>query len=180
MYGTYVPYYKLGASFKHSKFPVFALNQIHIGEGVLGGYMVNPYEQGMIAAQKAFEIIDGKKPFTQSRNPKIPTILIMLFCVNIIFRLATYLRNQPSLMDLIVSMKSIANLSKMPLLLMPLLLLLTTILVLNIVKRISLEKRVTAFQNRLDNVLLNNIQSAIFWKSNDGIIVDAMHCCQKF
>ena len=53
---------------------------------------------------------------------------------------------------------------------MPLLLLLTTILVLNIIKRISLEKELLR-QGKLDYVLLNNIQSAIFWKANDGKIL---------
>jgi len=43
-------------------------------------------------------------------------------------------------------------------------------LVLNIIKRISLEKELLR-QGRLDYVLLNNIQSAIFWKANDGKIL---------
>ena len=56
----YVPYYKLKAFFQRSPYPIFALNHIHVGEGVVGGFMVNPYEQGALAAKKAFEIINGK------------------------------------------------------------------------------------------------------------------------
>ena len=41
---------------------------------------------------------------------------------------------------------------------------------MNIIKRISLEKELLR-QNKLDYVLLNNIQSAIFWKANDGKIL---------
>lgn len=171
MYGTYVPYHKLGAFFKRSKFPVFALNQIHIGEGVLGGYMVNPYEQGTIAAQKAFEIIDGKKP--TSLKIEIPenayhfdNLILRKYNISLseIPQQSTVLNGPNSFYE--EHRKFVENAFA----LMPLLLLLTTILVLNIVKRISLEKELLR-QNRLDNVLLNNIQSAIFWKSTDGIIV---------
>lgn len=50
---------------------------------------------------------------------------------------------------------------------MPILLILIIGLILNISKRISLEVKM-AEQNRLDNVLLNNIKSIIFWKSKEG------------
>ncbi|MDD3463514.1 MAG: ABC transporter substrate binding protein, partial [Sulfurospirillaceae bacterium] len=59
----YVPYSKLQNFFSHSRFPIFALNKIHLGEGVVGGFMITPFEQGELAAKKAFEIIlEQKKP----------------------------------------------------------------------------------------------------------------------
>lgn len=171
MYGTYVPYHKLVSFFKRSKFPVFALNQIHIGEGILGGFMVNPYEQGTLAAKKTFEIINGKT--TATVKVEIPE--------------NTYYFDNAILRKFNISLSEIPQESHVlngpnsffedhrrfvenAFALMPLLLLLTTILVLNIIKRISLEKELLR-QSRLDNVLLNNIQSAIFWKSNDDKIV---------
>ena len=57
----YIPYHRLQNLFQRSKYPIFAVNHIHLGEGVIGGYMINPYEQGSLATKKAFEIINGKK-----------------------------------------------------------------------------------------------------------------------
>lgn len=171
MYGTYVPYYKLGNFFKQSKFPVFALNHIHLGEGILGGYMVDPYEQGVLAAKKAFEIIDGKKP--EDIKIEVPKNHYY-FDNNILRKFAISLADVPQQSDIINGPNSFYEEHKKfvenAFALMPLLLLLTTILVLNVIKRVSLEKELLR-QSRLDNVLLNNIQSAIFWKSNEGIIL---------
>ncbi len=171
VYGTYVPYYKLGNFFKNSKFPVFALNHIHLGEGIVGGYMVDPYEQGFLAAKKAFQILDGKKP----DNIMIETPQNHYYFDNEILRkFAISLSDIPSEADVINGPNSFyeehQKFVENAFALMPLLLLLTVILVLNVIKRVSLEKELLR-QTRLDNVLLNNIQSAIFWKSNEGIIL---------
>lgn len=171
MYGTYVPYYKLGNFFKNSKFPVFALNHIHLGEGIIGGYTVNPYEQGFIAAQKAFQIIDGKKP--DEIKIEIPQNHYY-FDNEVLRKFGISLSELPSSADVINGPNSFyeehRKFVENAFALMPLLLLLTTILVLNVIKRISLEKELLR-QTRLDNVLLNNIQSAIFWKSNENIVL---------
>ena len=171
VYGTYVPYYKLGNFFKQTKFPVFALNHIHLGEGILGGYMVDPYEQGFLAAKKAFQIVDGKKP--DNITIEIPQNHYY-FDNEILRKFAISLNDLPSQADVINGPNSFyeehRKFVENAFALMPLLLLLTTILVLNVIKRVSLEKELLR-QTRLDNVLLNNIQSAIFWKSNEGIIL---------
>jgi len=171
VYGTYVPYYKLNAFFQRSKFPVFALNQIHLGEGILGGFMINPQEQGSLAAQKVFEIVDGKKPNTL----KIEIPQSHYYFDNTILRKFNItLGDIPQQADVINGPNSFyeehRKIVENAFALLPLLLLLTTILVLNIIKRISLEKELLR-QGRLDQVLLNNIQSAIFWKSNEDIIL---------
>jgi PAS domain S-box-containing protein len=51
--------------------------------------------------------------------------------------------------------------------LMPLLILLIIGLIVNIFKRVSLEIKLVE-QSKLDNVLLNNIRGAIFWKSKEN------------
>ena len=172
VYGTYVPYNRLGDFFKRTKYPIFALNQIHIGEGILGGYMVNPYEQGFLAAKKAFDIINTQK---KPSAFKVETPENTYHFDNAVMRKhGISLNDTPSESTILNGPNSFyeehRKFVENAFALMPLLLLLTTILVLNIVKRISLEKELLR-QSRLDNVLLNNIQSAIFWKSNDGIIV---------
>lgn len=59
--GKYVTYNKLRELFNKSKYPVFAINKIHLGEGIIGGVVVDPEEQGKLAAQKAFELVKGKE-----------------------------------------------------------------------------------------------------------------------
>jgi len=171
MNDQYVPYYKLQSFFQRSPFPVFAINHIHVGEGVIGGYMVNPYEQGALAAKKAFEIINGKK--VVSIPIDIPASNYF-FDNNILRKFGIPLSDVPNPSEVINGVESFYEKHRKfvenAFALMPLLLLLTTILVLNIIKRISLEKELLR-QGRLDYVLLNNIQSAIFWKANDGKIL---------
>lgn len=170
MYGNYMPYHKLQTFFNRIKFPVFAINQIHLGEGVIGGWMINPYEQGLLAAKKVFQIIDGKKPSsihidTPEGNYFFDNTILRKFGISLsdIPQQAEVINGPQSFYE--EHRKFVENAFA----LMPLLLILTTILVLNVIKRISLEKELLR-QSKLDYVLLNNIQSAIFWKSNDGII----------
>ncbi|HAW58133.1 MAG TPA: histidine kinase, partial [Bacteroidales bacterium] len=171
MNDKYVPYYKPQALFQRSPYPIFALNHIHVGEGVIGGYMVNPYEQGMIAAKKAFELINGKK--ISSLPVEIPKGTYF-FDNNILRKFGISLNDIPTPAEVLNGVESFYEKHRKfvenAFALMPLLLLLTTILVLNIIKRISLEKELLR-QGKLDYVLLNNIQSAIFWKANDGKIL---------
>lgn len=171
MYGAYVPYHRVQAFFQRSPYPVFALNNIHVGEGVIGGYMVNPYEQGTLAAKKAFEIINGKKPSSvpisiPANNYFFDNLVLKKFGIS--------LGDVPNPSDIVNGVDSFYEKHRKfvenAFALMPLLLLLTTILVLNVIKRISLEKELLR-QSKLDYVLLNNIQSAIFWKANDGKIL---------
>lgn len=169
--GEYIPYYRLQNFFQRSKYPIFALNHIHLGEGILGGYMINPYEQGALAAKKAFSIINGKSVETL---PVYTPSSSYFFDNNILRKYGLSLSDAPSPSEVINGVESFYEKHRKfvenAFALMPLLLLLTTILVLNIIKRISLEKELQR-QGKLDYVLLNNIQSAIFWKSNDGKIL---------
>ncbi len=167
----YVPYYKLKAFFQRSPYPIFALNHIHVGEGVIGGFMVNPYEQGAMATKKAFELINGKS------ISNVPIKVLKgnyFFDNNILRKFGISLNDIPNPAEVLNGVESFYEKHRKfvenAFALMPLLLLLTTILVLNIIKRISLEKELLR-QNKLDYVLLNNIQSAIFWKANDGKIL---------
>ena len=169
--GVYIPYYKIKSFFERTKFPIFALNHIHVGEGVMGGYMINPYDQGALATKKAFEMINGKK--IASIPVDIP-VSRYFFDNNILRKFGIPLSDVPNPSEVINGVESFYEKHRKfvenAFALMPLLLLLTTILVLNIIKRISLEKELLR-QGKLDYVLLNNIQSAIFWKSNDGKIL---------
>lgn len=167
----YIPYNELRLFFKSSKIPIFAVNKIHLGEGVLGGVMINPYQQGYLATQKAFEILNGKnilnikidkpageynfdynilKKFNINRL-NIPTN------ANIINKPKTFFEKNRELVESAFSM-------------LPLLLFLLLGLIVNIIRRIRVEIKLIE-KNKLDNVLLNNVQSGIFWKSNDDILL---------
>ena len=169
--GNYIPYYKLQSFFTKSKFPVFAINKIHLGEGVLGGVMVNPYDQGAEAAKKAFEIINGESPLDISIDVLESKYF---FDQNILKKFRISLNDLQPDATIINSSKNFYEDHKKfvenAFAILPFLIILFAILILNIIKRISLEKELL-LQNRLDHVLLNNIQSGIFWKSNDGVIL---------
>ncbi|ACZ12294.1 ABC transporter substrate binding protein [Sulfurospirillum deleyianum] len=171
MYGSYVPYHKLQEFFQRSKFPVFALNHIHLNEGIIGGFVVNPYEQGSMAVKKAFALIQGRAIRTLPVDIPVGTYA---FDNHVLRKFGIPLSDVPSPSEVINGVESFyekhQKFVENAFALMPLLLLLTTILILNVIKRISLEKELLR-QNKLDHVLLNNIQSAIFWKANDGKIL---------
>lgn len=170
-FGTYIPYNQLRELFHSSKFPVFAINKIHLGEGIVGGVMINPLEQGQLAAQKAFEIIDGKNPSTIDIS--VPTAkyyfdydMLKKYNINVSkVPLLSNIINKPE--NFFDTHRSLIN---SVFTLMPLLVFLIIGLIINIMKRIRLEIKLTE-QNKLDNVLLNNVRSAIFWKSKDDTIL---------
>lgn len=46
---------------KHSKKPVFGLKSTFLGHGIIGGYLINPFNLGKLSAQTALEIIKGRE-----------------------------------------------------------------------------------------------------------------------
>jgi signal transduction histidine kinase/ABC-type uncharacterized transport system substrate-binding protein len=169
--GKYITYNNLREFFKNSKYPIFALNKIHLSQGVVGGIMVSPQEQGVEAAKKAVEIIEGKKagdlPFV------IPTSKYY-FDYEILKKYNLDNFEIPFLSNIVNKPKSFFEENRRfidsAFLLMPLLILLIIGLIVNISKRIRLEIKLVE-QNKLDNVLLNNIKSAVYWKSNQDILL---------
>lgn len=170
-FGTYIPYNKLRILFKSSKFPVFALNKIHLYEGILGGMMITPYDQGFSAANKAFEIIDGKNP-SQINISKPEAKYYFDYKIMEKFNID---RLKLPLNSIIVNKpKSFFEKNRKivdsAFLMLPILIFLIAILIMNIMKQIKLEGKLVE-QNKLDSVLLNNIKNSIFWKSKDGILL---------
>ena len=164
----YITYSQIRDFFNSSKYPVFALNKIHLGEGIVGGIMVNPLEQGSMAAKKSVEVIEGKKPteidisipnskyyfdYEVLKKYKIDNSKIPVLSTIINEPISFFERNRKFIDSAFV--------------LMPLLILLIIGLIVNIFKRVSLEIKLVE-QSKLDNVLLNNIRGAIFWKSKEN------------
>ncbi|RXJ83518.1 HAMP domain-containing sensor histidine kinase [Arcobacter sp. CECT 8985] len=166
--GRYIIYNKLRQLFTNSKFPIFAINKIHLGEGIIGGVAVDPVEQGRLAATKAFELIKDKK--------KIQDIPIdtpdskYYFDYNVLNKYHIDFENIPENAIIINKPKTFFEEYRKVIdntfLLMPIFILLILGLVVNIIKKIRLENRLLE-QSKLDKVLLNNIQSIVYWQSID-------------
>lgn len=167
----YITYSQIRDFFSSSKYPIFAINKIHLGEGIVGGVMVNPLEQGLIAAKKTIEIIDGKK--INEMDITIPSSKYY-FDYAILKKYAIPSSNIPILSTIVNEPQSFFEKNRKfidsAFVLMPLLILLIIGLIVNIFKRVSLEIKLVE-QNKLDRVLLDNIRGAIFWKSKDNHVL---------
>lgn len=133
--------------------------------------MINPFDQGFIAANKTIEVLQGKSPLQiEITKPLTHTY----FDFNILKKYNLDPKLVPLGATIINEPKNFFDKNREVIdsvfVLMPLLVLLIIGLIVNISKRISLEVKMSE-QNKLDNVLLNNIKDAIFWKSNDGILL---------
>jgi signal transduction histidine kinase/ABC-type uncharacterized transport system substrate-binding protein len=167
----YITSGKLREFFNSSKYPVFALNKIHLGEGIVGGIMVSAQEQGTLAAKKTIEILNGKN--VSEIAISIPTskyyfdhqVLEKFHLNNSRVPLLSTIVNEP-----ISFFEKNRKFIDSSFLLLPLLILLIIGLIVNIVKRIALEIQLVE-QSKLDSVLLNNIKSIIYWKSNDDVLL---------
>jgi len=167
----YVPYAKLKSFFKETQLPIFALTSIHLDEGVVGGIMVDPFTQGSEAAKKALEILGGISPMdipitTPQAQP--------MFDMNMLTKHALLTEALPK-NSIIINMplgflERNRELVNSVFTLSPLLLFFTIALLFGLYKKTVLEEQMRA-QNELDSVLLNTIQSAIFWRSHEGILL---------
>lgn len=167
----YITSNQLKEFFNASKYPIFTLNKIHLGEGIVGGIMVSAQEQGTLAAKKTIDILDEKK--VNEIAISIPTskyyfdhkVLEKFHLNNSHVPLLSTIVNEPT--SFFEENRKFIDSS---FLLIPLLILLIIGLIVNIVKRIGLEIQLVE-QSKLDSVLLNNIKSVIYWKSNDEILL---------
>jgi PAS domain S-box-containing protein len=164
----YITYSQIRDFFNSSKYPIFALNKIHLGEGIVGGIMVNPLEQGILTAKKSVEVIEGKKP--NEIDISIPNSKYY-FDYEVLKKYKIDSSKIPVLSTVINSPENFFEKNRKfidsAFVLMPLLILLIIGLIVNIFKRVSLEIKLVE-QSKLDNVLLNNIRGAIFWKSKEN------------
>ena len=176
---VYVPYAKLRAFFQNSPLPIFALTSIHLGEGIVGGIMVDPIEQGMEAAKKAVKISQGTPP---SLVPITTPPARAMFDINAATKHYVLIEKLPQNSILINRplgflernrefVNSVFTLS-------PLLVGFTLALLFGLYKKVVLEEQLRA-QAALDSVLLNTIQSAIFWRSHEGVLLGCNHAFCK-
>ncbi len=167
----YIPYSYLREFFQNSPYPVFALNKIHLGEGVIGGIMIDPFDQGKFAALKTMDILEG----IPIKDIKITTPgSKYYFDHEVLKKYNLHNSNIPVFSNIINKPKGFFEKHRKfidsAFILMPLLILLIIGLIVNIIKKVNLEIKLLE-QNKLDNVLLNNIKSIIYWKSKEGFVL---------
>ncbi|PHR71774.1 MAG: hypothetical protein COA66_08550 [Arcobacter sp.] len=156
---------------KNSLLPVFINNSLFIGKGALGGKVLSLELFGKNSGRLALDIIKKDESVVKlSRDSKV------------IFNYQELLR-----FDLfpILSIKDYTLINKNEhffdkyralinyvFILSPLLMILIFALVLNIYRRFELEKKLKA-RIHFDNVMLNAIESPIFWQDENERIIDA-------
>ena len=161
---------KISEFIKSSKVPVFITDSIFISKGALGGRIVNLNKLGKNSAKMALEFIH-----TSQVMVKVSSDLEYVFdhqklkefdlsplkhvrTYNLVNKDKTFFANNRALINYVF-------------LFSPFLLILIFALIINIYKRFELEK-ILKERIHFDNVMLNAIESPIFWQDKKGIIID--------
>lgn len=170
-HSKYIPYHKIKEFFKNSTVPIFTIDKVHLGAGVVGGLMVSLKEQGVEAAKIAFKIIEGEKAgdisiTTPSSNYYFDYKALSKYNLD---------KSEIPFLSIVVNQPKMffernREIVDATFVLMPLLIFLLIGLIVNIARRVRLETKLQE-QSRLDNVLLNNIKSSIYWESKDNILL---------
>jgi len=174
---VYVPYAKLRSFFQNSTLPIFALTSIHLGEGIVGGIMVDPVEQGVEAAKKAIKISQGTPPsLVPITTPPARAMFDFVVASKHQVLLENLSQNAVLINKPLGFLERNREFVNSVFTLSPLLVGFTLALLFGLYKKIVLEEQLRA-QTELDSVLLNTIQSAIFWRSHEGVLLG---CNQAF
>lgn len=166
--GKYIPYYEINDVLNSSKVPVFSISDSHFGKGVIGGFLLEGYDLGRQAAQETIKILE-----VGLSQPNIPIIVPSKWEFD--YRA---LKKYHIPMSAIPKEATIINLPQTffeknkklveyAFILFPILLISLIFAVINNYQKYKLGKKLK-LQSELQAVLLNNIQSSIFWIGKDG------------
>lgn len=169
-HGNYIPYYKVSDVINTSLAPVFAASDVLLSEGIIGGYLLRGYTNGVAVAKLTLAYLDGQKIDT-SKPLVIPSEWIfdyrMLQKYNIdgsrLPKEATIINPPKSFFE------EHRQLVEYAFIFFPFILISLILAIINIYQRQRMEKKLAA-QSYLEQVLLNNIRSSIFWIDIKGYI----------
>lgn len=177
--GRYIPYYEMNDILTASKVPVFSISDSHFGKGVIGGFLLEGYDLGKQAALETIKILENKqkifnKPvvvpskwefdYKMLQKYHIPLSKIPKEAIIINLPQTFFERNR--------------KLVEYAFIFFPLLLISLVFAVINNYQKYKLSKKLK-LQSELQEVLLNNIQSSIFWIDKDKKIKGCNHSfCQ--
>jgi PAS domain S-box-containing protein len=165
-YGNYIPYYEVNKVLTSSKVPLFSVSDSHFGKGVIGGYLLRGYELGEAAAKETIKILE-KDP-TPSKNPIIVPSQ-WAFDYKIAQKYHINMSKIPKESIIINLPKSFfernRKIVEYAFILFPFLLISLIFAVINNYQKYRLSQKLKA-QSELQEVLLDNIHSSIFWIDN--------------
>jgi len=167
---NYIPFYIVNRLLNSSPVPVFAMTDYHLGKGIVGGHLLRGYYVGYEAGKKVIDIIQGKKidyskPITAKTEYVYDYIVMDKYGLDknlapknsvLINEPQTFFEKYRFWIDRIF-------------IAFPFILFFLIVALVNIYKRYKLSKQLIA-QNKREQVLVNNIKSAIFWIDLDGYI----------
>ncbi len=167
---NYIPFFKVNKLLNNSPVPVFAMTDYHLGKGIVGGHLLRGFYVGFEAGKKAVEIIQGKKidyskPISAQTEYVFDYKIIKKYGLDkdlapkdsvFINEPQTFFEKYRFWIDRIF-------------IAFPFILFFLIIALVNIYKRYQLSKQLIA-QNKREEVLVNNIKSAIFWIDLNGYI----------
>lgn len=169
--GNFVSNYKIRDFIKNSTIPVFSLMDYNLSEGIVGGLLTRGIYQGIESAKVAINILNDKQ--VDYKTPKI-TRADLIYDYKIINKFNINLDNVPANAKLINTPQSFFDKYRLIVekvfIIFPFVLLFLIIAILNIYKRRIAEKKLIA-QSYLEQVLLNNIHSSVFWINKEGLII---------
>lgn len=168
--GDYIPYYEINEMIEQSHIPVFSFTESYLNRGIVGGYLTRGYHQGNESVKIAMKHLTNKE-VDYSKAILAPVELILDYKI-----LERFNFNK----ELIPSNAKIINaplgffdeyreLVDKVFLIFPFIVIFLIIAVVNIIKRRKAEKLLIA-QSSLQKVLLNNIQSSVFWVDKEGLV----------
>ncbi|WP_072679804.1 ABC transporter substrate binding protein [Arcobacter sp. LA11] len=156
---------------KNAKVPIFITDSIFINKGATGGKIVDLHRFGETSGQMALDILEKKKYEitisedlfyifdSQKLSEFILPVAALSFPYELVNKRLTFYDKNRGFIDFIFTIS-------------PLLIFLILGLIHNIYKRRQVEKDLRQ-RIDFDEVLLNAIDSPIFWQNDKGIIVDS-------
>ena len=169
-HGNYIPYYKVSNAIKTSSAPVFGASDVLLSEGIVGGYLLRGYTNGVAIAKLTLAYLDGQKIDT-SKPLVVPSEWI--FDYKMLQKYNIDESRLPKEATIINPPKSFfeehRQLVEYAFIFFPFILISLILAIINIYQRQRMEKKLAA-QSYLEQVLLNNIRSSIFWIDIKGYI----------
>jgi PAS domain S-box-containing protein len=155
--------------------PVFVTDNLFIKKGVLGGKLVSIEKLGIQTANKALNILNEKK---LKSNIHINNEFKFIFDYNVLQKYDIKLSKKFNEYQLVNAPISFFNkhrkLINSVFLLSPILVLIIAYLIFLLYSKYLTQKELKKRMD-FDKVLLNSINSPIFWKDSNGAILDANH-----
>jgi len=168
--GKYIPYYAVNDLLKSSPVPIFSVSDSHLSKGVIGGFLLRGYTQGSAAAKRALDVL-AHKAIDTSHPVIVPSEWMFDYKVAKQYAIPMYkLPKESKIINLPKSFfEEHRQLVEYAFIFFPFILVSLILAIINIYQRHKMEKKLAA-QSYLEQVLLNNIRSSIFWIDTKGCI----------